>query len=428
MSHTSHQLGTVDFHGQTLTVITGLRGEHLVAMKPICEAIGLQWEAQLKRIKRHLVLAQGMSIMDTPSSGGEQQTVCLPVNMLNGWLFGVDASRVKPEIQERLLTYQRECFAVLAAYWQQGEALNPRTVVPAAAEPIHLSYNDRPFRIIPEGTALWFVAADVAHALGLRDAQSLVRLLRSDYHTLRKIGHQRLRLVDRRGLELALHQASPARSEPLRMWLAAALEQYASGEPAFPALPDGLTGEQQDALRALVRARTATVPAINRNAARLRCWAILRTTFGCSTYREIDPARFDQALAVVAGCTLEGDWLPAEPERAGGLALNFTIEDWKAKNPQQFRHDNPNSAELTVTTGDLLMSEYSPGEALLGQLAEAGHRVDGPLYELRALRSLARRQDMTMRFMAGHARQMVDHFDHDHRRIERFADAKAGRG
>lgn len=81
MSKTSLQLASVDFHGHALTVITGPEGEHLVAMKPICEAIGLQWEAQLKRIKRHPVLSQGMSIMDTPSAGGEQETTCLPLDV-----------------------------------------------------------------------------------------------------------------------------------------------------------------------------------------------------------------------------------------------------------------------------------------------------------------------------------------------------------
>ena len=137
MSNTSLQRGTVDFHGHALTVITGPEGEHLVAMKPICEAIGLQWEAQLKRIKRHPVLSQGMSIMDTPSAGGYQETTCLPLDYLNGWLFGVDASRVRPEISERLVQYQRECFAALAAYWQQGEAVNPRAALgDAAAEPV----------------------------------------------------------------------------------------------------------------------------------------------------------------------------------------------------------------------------------------------------------------------------------------------------
>lgn len=127
----------------------------------------------------------------------------------------------------------------------------------------------------------------------------------------------------------------------------------------------------------------------------------------------------------MARIVLEGELLePEAPKVVGRLAIDLPIEDWKARNPHQFRHDNPNSAELTVTTGDVLMSEYSPTEALLGQLTEAGYRVDGPLYELRSLRSLAKRLDMTMRFMAGHMRQAMDNFEHDHRRIERFAGAK----
>lgn len=46
--------------------------------------------------------------------------------MLNGWLFGIDASRVKPESRDRLIQYQAECFDVLANYFLQGEAINPR--------------------------------------------------------------------------------------------------------------------------------------------------------------------------------------------------------------------------------------------------------------------------------------------------------------
>lgn len=426
MSKTSLQLGTVDFHGRALTVITGPEGEHLVAMKPICEAIGLQWEAQLKRIKRHPILSQGMSIMDTPSAGGDQETTCLPLDYLNGWLFGVDASRVRPEIRERLVQYQRECFAALAAYWQQGEAVNPRAALgDAAAEPvvpIRLTYNDRPFRIVPEGEALWFVAADVAHALGVRDAY---RHLRPEHKATRMVGRQVLNVIDRRGPDLALLHGRPERAEPLRLWLEAALEQFGpAARPAPRALLGGLSGEQQGALKALVAARIEELPEAGRGKAATVCWSALKSKFGCS-YKEIAPEQFTEAVSLVARIVLEGELLePEAPKVVGRLAIDLPIEDWKARNPHQFRHDNPNSAELTVTTGDVLMSEYSPTEALLGQLTEAGYRVDGPLYELRSLRSLAKRLDMTMRFMAGHMRQAMDNFEHDHRRIERFAGAK----
>ncbi len=309
-----------------------------------------------------------------------------------------------------------------------GAAANPGAAAGTSepAEPIHLTYNDRPFRIVPEGAALWFVAADVAHALDMRDAYRITRHLRSEHKALRQIGNKRLSLIDRQGLELALHHASPARSEPLRLWLDAALEQFVTGA-APRALLGGLSGEQQGALKALVAARIETLPEAQRGKAATRCWSALKAEFGCA-YEEIAPEQFTEAVSLVARIVLEGELLePEAPKVVGRLEIDFPIEDWKRNNPHYFRHDNPNSAELTVTTGDVLMSEYSPTEVLLERLTEAGYRVDGPLYELRSLRSLAKRLDMSMRFMAGHMRQAMDHFEHDHRRIERFAGAKAPR-
>ena len=37
--------------------------------------------------------------------------------MINGWLFGIDAARVKEDIRARVLAYQRECYVVLYNYW-----------------------------------------------------------------------------------------------------------------------------------------------------------------------------------------------------------------------------------------------------------------------------------------------------------------------
>lgn len=84
-----------------------------VVMKPICENIGLDWRSQLKRIKRNQVLNQGVVMMTTPSVKGDQDSVALPLGMLNGWLLGVDANKVKPEIKETLVKYQLECYDVL---------------------------------------------------------------------------------------------------------------------------------------------------------------------------------------------------------------------------------------------------------------------------------------------------------------------------
>jgi len=137
----------VPFHGHTLLTIKD--GDIIrVAMKSISEGVGLQWEAQLKRIKRDEVLSACMSIMDIPSVRGAQETVTLPIEYINGWLFGVDISRTKPEIRERLIEYKRECYTALAAYWQQGVATNPRAR--AATIPQLLSIGREVRRLLQE--------------------------------------------------------------------------------------------------------------------------------------------------------------------------------------------------------------------------------------------------------------------------------------
>ena len=118
-----NEVQNISFHGQTVPVFSH-NNQHYVAMKPICENIGLEWNAQFRRIKRNEILNSAVAMMATPSNGGEQQMICPPLDYLNGWLFGVDARRVKPEIRSRLLTYQRECFRVLNEYF------NPKAIQP----------------------------------------------------------------------------------------------------------------------------------------------------------------------------------------------------------------------------------------------------------------------------------------------------------
>lgn len=84
-----------------------------VAMKPICENIGLNWDGQRQRIKRNHVLNQGAVIITAPSASGDQDYIALPLGMLNGWLMGVDVGKVKSEIKDTLIKYQLECYDVL---------------------------------------------------------------------------------------------------------------------------------------------------------------------------------------------------------------------------------------------------------------------------------------------------------------------------
>ena len=135
---TQHQIVTVEFHGQSLIAVE-VEGKPYVAMRPIVENIGLQWGSQFNRIQRNPVLAKGVFMMKTPSNGGEQETICLPLSMLNGWLFGVDVNRVREEIRPKLIRYQTECFDVLYRHFMPAQrpynpAIDYTRISPAQAQ------------------------------------------------------------------------------------------------------------------------------------------------------------------------------------------------------------------------------------------------------------------------------------------------------
>ncbi|WP_082990971.1 phage antirepressor N-terminal domain-containing protein [Gallibacterium genomosp. 1] len=113
------QLQTIQFHNQSLVTFEQ-NGTHYTAMKPICENIGLDWTAQAQRLKRDEILNSTMVIITIVAEDGKKrEMLCLPIQYLNGWLFGIDVKRVKPEIRETLITYKRECYQALFDYWNK---------------------------------------------------------------------------------------------------------------------------------------------------------------------------------------------------------------------------------------------------------------------------------------------------------------------
>ena len=58
---------TISFNNQSL-ITAEQNGNHYVAMKPICENIGIQWESQYNRIRRDDVLNSVIFIMNMTGS------------------------------------------------------------------------------------------------------------------------------------------------------------------------------------------------------------------------------------------------------------------------------------------------------------------------------------------------------------------------
>lgn len=262
--NSKQEIAFVNIHGNPVPTVLH-EGKPYVGMKALCEQMGLDWRAQRQRIKRDPNLSKGVVIITTPSNGGEQEMNCLSLEMINGWLFGIDASRVKPEIRETVLAYQRECYAVLYNYWHgKGAAgiltatdeiryMNQRLALlrelrherdPLLREKLHEQFKTVSDRLGYDTPALdAFAPRDPNDALDERTRQTLARFWAA-VETLEQLGvvlnHSRasdriainlneaLRLAEEHGV------AMPGRIELLR-----ALPQ--SCEPCFMAASHSMT-------------------------------------------------------------------------------------------------------------------------------------------------------------------------------------------
>jgi hypothetical protein len=117
--------------GADLILAAQVENEVFVAVKPLAENMGLKWSGQHDRITRDPILSEGIRMMRMPMAGHGQEAVCLRLDLLNGWLFGIDENRVKPEVKDRVVLYKRECYRVLFEhFFAKAAATLEATVIP----------------------------------------------------------------------------------------------------------------------------------------------------------------------------------------------------------------------------------------------------------------------------------------------------------
>jgi hypothetical protein len=121
---------TVFFYEDEITAVVVDEHSHrevYVPLRPICELIGVDWSAQSRRVRRDPVLDEvsqsvAVTTTDIPTDSRRPRTsemICLPLDFLNGWMFGINANRVNEDVRDRLIQYQRECYRVLANHFRR---------------------------------------------------------------------------------------------------------------------------------------------------------------------------------------------------------------------------------------------------------------------------------------------------------------------
>lgn len=125
---------TIEFYGKQLIAVRLPNGEPGAVFRYFCENLGLSLGSQLNRVKRKKALAGGLHYARINTPGGPQVLAVLTLKVLPGWLFDIDAARVKAESRPEIERYQAECVDVLYKW-----ASTPRLAAPAGlvnAEPV----------------------------------------------------------------------------------------------------------------------------------------------------------------------------------------------------------------------------------------------------------------------------------------------------
>lgn len=113
----------VPFYGDELIAAQQTDGTIYVLFTRLCENLGLARWSQVRRVQSHEILNKGFELLTIHTEGGTQAVQCLRLDLLPLWMSGLHARRVKPEIQPKLVRYQKEAAVVL---WQ---AFKPQILV-----------------------------------------------------------------------------------------------------------------------------------------------------------------------------------------------------------------------------------------------------------------------------------------------------------
>lgn len=281
-----------------------------------------------------------------------------------------------------------------------------------------LAFQNTQFDIVDRNGQPWLRSPQIAEALGYSQANrvtdvynrnadeftdsmtAVVKL--NDLHPQSAEAAQtrEVRIFSLRGAHLLGMLSRTKKAKEFRAWVLDVLEGIA--EPKAPtrkrqpkALPNGLTIEQQDAIKAMVKARVEALPQEKRAKGAITCWSALKSKFGC-TYKEISADQFTDAASLVARVVLDGEYLGKEQTPAPALNIHYPLSFITDQHPQALKPYTATHDQLDLSLYQLDERHGSAMESILHTLAQAGYQVDAAWFEIRTYRNKARDLERTL--------------------------------
>lgn len=199
------------------------------------------------------------------------------------------------------------------------------------------NFNQNQIQVINKNGEAWFIASEVAAMLGYRDSYNMTRILDNDEKGTHNVstlgGNQDVSVINESGFYHAAFKSRKPEVRPFRKWVTSEVLpaiRKTGGYQITPkptrALPDGLTGEQIEAVKKLHNALTKSAPKEAQARIAITLWSAVKSKFGCS-YKEVPAEQFPEVLSVMSRVAVEngvlyGEVLDALPKAKPKLPID----------------------------------------------------------------------------------------------------------
>lgn len=101
----------LEFHGQEL-YFSLINGKWFIAIKPICNALSVDYNRQFQNIKKDPILNQLFAKQQIVAADNKiREMICFPEEFIYGWLFSINSE------SNNFISYKLECYRVLFHYF-----------------------------------------------------------------------------------------------------------------------------------------------------------------------------------------------------------------------------------------------------------------------------------------------------------------------
>ena len=152
-------------NNEKIVIVIDEDGQKFVPIKPICEALGVNYTSQLEKLESDELIEGTIPLRGTVGADGKAREMkCLPLEFVFGWLFSISSKNVKEEIKESLINYKRLCHKALYSYFTE-----------------HSSFIDEKERKLNE-----FVDKEAEARNRFKNAEKLLKDIRTERDVFRK--------------------------------------------------------------------------------------------------------------------------------------------------------------------------------------------------------------------------------------------------